>query len=223
VHLTNAKTHQIVSEEQGRRDVLALKWKIFEWTLEHRKVLPKQVVDYIRKKMDLTIKGPFGYIYLLYKLHKDPVSKMPICSDRGSLPRALGQYVDEQLQTIVQARETYIKDSFSFKSEISKLKLPPNASSFTYDAISMYTNIDTDDCIARILKYLKLPSTKKRFMHYSVSALLEALVIVMKNNSMRFGDILVKQLIGIAMGMSPAPTIANLYVAIHKQLKILKP
>ena len=125
-------------------------------------MLPKQVVDYIGKKLDLPIEDPFGYFYLLYKLYKEPVSTRPVCSDCGSLPHALGQWVDEQLQPIMQAQETYIKDSFSFKSEISKLKLPSNASIFTYDAISMYANIDTEDCVAQISQYLKLPATKKR-------------------------------------------------------------
>ena len=192
VHLSNTETYQIISEEQGKRDIIDLKWEIFAWTIDHRRVLSKTVVAYIRKKLD-------GYFYLLYKLHKDPISTRPVCSDCGSLPHALGQWVDEQLQPIVQAQETYIKDSFSFKSEISQLKLPPNASIFTYIAISMYTNIDTDDCIARITEYLKHPSTKKRFTHYSTSTLLEALIIVMKNNRMRFGDLLVKQLMGIAI------------------------
>ena len=86
----------------------------------------------------------------------------------------------------------------------------------------MYTSIDTDDCIARITEYLKHPSTKKRFTHYSTSTLLEALIIVLKSNRMRFGDLLVKQLMGIAMGMSPAPTIANLYEAIHEAMCILQ-
>jgi hypothetical protein len=44
----------------------------------------------------------------------------------------------------------------------------------------------------------------------------------MLNNRMRFGDIIVKQISGIAMGMSPAPTIANLYVAIYEELHVLK-
>ena len=100
---------------------------------------------------------------------------------------------------MVQTQETYIKDSFSFKAEISKLKLSPNASIFTYDAVSMYTNIDNDDYIARILQFLKRPSTKTRLLHYSTSTLLEAPIIVMKNNRMCFGDILVKKPMGIAM------------------------
>ena len=43
----------------------------------------------------------------------------------------------------------------------------------------------------------------------------------MKNNRMRFGDIIVQQLKGIAMGMSPVPAIANLFVAIYETEDII--
>jgi hypothetical protein len=39
---------------------------------------------------------------------------------------------------------------------------------------------------------------------------------------MRFGDIIVKQISGIVMGMSPAPTITNLYVVIHEMAHVLQ-
>ena len=39
---------------------------------------------------------------------------------------------------------------------------------------------------------------------------------------MRFGDLIVKQLSRIAMGMSPAPTIANSYMAIYEQSHVLQ-
>ncbi len=38
----------------------------------------------------------------------------------------------------------------------------------------------------------------------------------MKNNRMQFGDLIYHQICGVAMGMLPTPTIANLYVAIYK-------
>ena len=38
---------------------------------------------------------------------------------------------------------------------------------------------------------------------------------------MQFGDTIFHQIRGVAMGMSPAPTISNLYVAIYKQIHIL--
>jgi hypothetical protein len=40
--------------------------------------------------------------------------------------------------------------------------------------------------------------------------------IVMKNNQMQFDDLIYHQIRGVAMGMSPAPTIANLYVVIYE-------
>jgi hypothetical protein len=39
---------------------------------------------------------------------------------------------------------------------------------------------------------------------------------------MRFGDVIVKQVSRIAMGMSPAPTIANLFVAIYEKTHVLR-
>ena len=81
--------------------------------------------------------------------------------------------------------------------------------------------IDIDDCIARLSAFLLDPQTQAMFLHYDAEALIEAIEIVMRNNRMRFGDIIVRQLVGVAMGMSPAPSIANLYVAIHEKRSIL--
>ena len=165
---------------------------------------------------------PFGYFYLLYKLHKTPIKTRPVSSDCASLPHALGEWVDEMLQPLVKAQATYFKDSFCLKQWLNSLTLPPNSSLFTYDAISMYTNIDTEDCIASLSTFLLSRLQTTKFSHYSPRALIEAIKIVMRNNRMRFGDIIVQQLRGIAMGMFPAPSIANLYVAIHELKSILK-
>ncbi|KAL7527818.1 hypothetical protein ACHAWF_002316, partial [Thalassiosira exigua] len=167
------------------------------------------------------MKEPFGYFYLTYKLHKSPVKTRPACSDCASITHALGQWVHEQLQPIVKAQHTYFKNSFELKDELLTLTLPPNASLFSFDAVSMYTNIDTEDCIARLEQYLLDPATQLQFPHYPAKALVEAIKIIMRNNRMKFGDIIVKQLIGIAMGMAPAPTIANLFVALHENKELL--
>jgi hypothetical protein len=47
------------------------------------------------------------------------------------------------------------------------------------------------------------------------------MALVMQNNRMQFKDLVVHQIRGIAMGMSPAPTIANLFFAIYKAKKII--
>ena len=75
----------------------------------------------------------------------------------------------------------------------------------------------TDDCIQTLATFLCLTSTRKKFNHYAPEPLIAAIEIVMRNNRFKFGDVLVKQIQGIAMGISPAPPIANLFVAIHEE------
>jgi hypothetical protein len=83
----------------------------------------------------------------------------------------------------------------------------------------MYTNIDINDCINRIEKYLREISTTPR--DRDVDAIIDAMKLVMLNNRMRFSDLIFHQIRGLAMGMSPAPTLANLYVAIYEQSKVI--
>ena len=100
------------------------------------------------------------------------------------------------------------------------MELPPNASLFTYDTVTMYPSINMAQCILHLSKYLSSPEITSKY-GFSSKALIEALTLIMLNNRMQFGDIIVKQLSGIAMGMSPAPTIANLFVAIYKTTHVL--
>ena len=86
----------------------------------------------------------------------------------------------------------------------------------------MYTKIDTNECLKHVSEFLLRPSIPEKFTHYPPKTLVEAPTFVMKNYRMEFGDILVKQLTGIAMEMSPAPAIANLFVAIF-ETEILLP
>ena len=94
------------------------------------------------------------------------------------------------LQPIVKSQPTYFRDSFALKDLLNTLHVPHNASLFTYDAVSMYTNIDTDTCIKRLSDFLLSDATKKKFEHYNAKALIEALKLVMYNNRMKFGDII---------------------------------
>jgi hypothetical protein len=104
---------------------------------------------------------------------------------------------------------------------LDKISLPPNAFIFMHDSVSMYTNISTDYCIERLTSFLLNPHTGTLYPHLSPQALVEANSIVMKNNRMRFGDLIAHQHKGVAMGMAPAPTISNIYIAIFKNENIL--
>ena len=221
-HLTDTTTYRIIPEAEAWADIHTLRDDILRWTFRHRKSLSPEATKFLRKKLDENMKEPFGYFYLMPKLHKTPMSTRPVCSDMASLVHPLGQWVTEFLQPIVQTQHTYFKDSFALKRELDTLSVPPNASLFTYDAISMYTKIDTDDCIARLNSWFNETNQLcSWFTEVSPAALMEAISIVMKNNRMKFGDLYVLQIVGIAMGMSPAPTLANLYIAIYEAKEIL--
>ena len=48
--------------------------------------------------------------------------------------------------------------------------------------------------------------------------LTEAISIVLKSNVMKFGDVFVRQTLGVAMGINPAPPLATLFFALHKDV-----
>ena len=105
----------VVPEEQALEDAEKLSAEIHEWTIKWRQNLTDMHVKYIRKKLKESKSDPFGYFYLLYKLHKTPIKTQPVWSDCTSPPHALGEWVDEMLQPLVKAQTTYFKDSFCLK------------------------------------------------------------------------------------------------------------
>ena len=147
-HLLDPATYEMLTETQAEQDIDALWRDIHAWTVRHRSSLPDDTVNFIREHMDKSMADPFGYFYLLTKLHKLPITGRPVCSDCGSLPHALGRYVDATLQPIVQDQALYFKNSAELKTELESLTLPANASLFTYDAVAMYPSINTADCMA---------------------------------------------------------------------------
>jgi len=82
----------------------------------------------------------------------------------------------------------------------------------------MYNNIATGKALQEIAQYLH--QHEEHFSPIPDDALTEALGIVMKNNFFIFRDTFWLQLIGTAMVTPPAPTPANLTLAIHKNLII---
>jgi len=168
-----------------------LELDIFQWTQRHG-IMAEVSADackYIRYNTSKNRADPFGYFYLNMKIHKPQVSSCPVCSDCASIVHSLGKWLDKALQPLVAMQQSYFKDSFTLKRELNELILPPNAKLFSCDAVSMYTNIDIDDSIERIKEYILtiLPGIE-------VKAIIEAMEIVMRNNRMRFGDLIFHQI-----------------------------
>ncbi len=114
----------------------------------------KSSIDYIRHNTLKNCLDPFGYFYLTIKIHKTPVSTCPVCSNCASIVHSLGKWLDYALQPIVKEQQSYFKDVFALKHQLVDLDLPLNVSLITFDAVSMYTKIDINDCIERVSTYL---------------------------------------------------------------------
>jgi hypothetical protein len=122
--------------------------------------------------------------------------------------------VDVQLQLVVNDQAFYLKSSAELKGDLNEMTLPANASLFTYAVVAMYPSINIVQCLDRLLGFLLSPDISQRY-GINPKALLKAIKLIMYNNCMCFGNVLVKKISGIVMGMSLAPTLANLFVAIY--------
>ncbi|KAL7502729.1 hypothetical protein ACHAXN_000631 [Cyclotella atomus] len=146
---------------------------------------------YIRNHMMANRDDPFSYFYLLYKIHKEPISTRPV------------------------AQPAYFKDSFALRSMLLDMQVPPNARLFTADTVGMYPNIPTEPALAEILQYLR-DQARVQFSHYDPDALIEALEIVFCNDVVKFGDLYREQISGKGKGKPPAPPWANTFMAIKE-------
>ena len=87
------------------------------------------------------------------------------------------------IQLIVKTMPSYFKDSLALAKLLKNLKMSKKCSIFSLDAISMYTNINTDEFLDHLTKFLLRPSTETRFPHYPAKGLVEALDLVVKKNT----------------------------------------
>ena len=93
--------------------------------------------------------------------------------------------------------------------EINKDDLPANSSLFSVDVTGVYTNIPQDDGLEFCREALESRTDKSIPI---TSFFNELLNICLKNNMFEFAGKLYKQ-IGTAMGIHPAPSYANIFMA----------
>ena len=212
-HLNDKTSYQQLDPTNAVRIATELRLQLQRWIKNNTKLLSKAEKKFLIYHLAHN-KDPFPVFYMTMKVHKTPWKTRPIVSCSGSLLQPLGIWVDRKLQQVACKQQSYLKSSKDLKSELIKLHLPSNATLFTADAISMYTNIHTDHAIASISEYLR--DHEDDFKDVPVEALIDALTIIMTNNVFTFGDTLWHQTSGTAMGTPPAPPYATLYYAIHE-------
>jgi hypothetical protein len=211
-HLADATTYQQLSQREADLQIRELKTSIENFIFDH--LLQITYLDRQFLKRSLEVKDPYSYFYLTIKIHKTPWKTRPIVSTCGSIAHGFSRWIDQQLQPICSMLQYYLKSSLDLKGKLTKLDTDwSRLRLFTCDAISMYTNIDTDHALQTISEFLR---NSPLCSHIEAEPIIQALTIVMRNNIFRFGDTFWKQQAGAAMGLPPACMYATLYFGIRE-------
>ena len=149
-------------------------------------------------------------------------------SDVGSVTSYLSKWLDVQFETLSkQHTKTFLRDEADLRSHLYKLNpLPKNALLFTSDATSMYTNICTKHAKEKLNNWIQTLMDNDTIFNnknipFPLTAVIEALDLIMNNETFDFGDTSWKQLTGVAMGTPAACQLATLYYGIHENETLL--
>jgi hypothetical protein len=79
----------------------------------------------------------------------------PILSLKGSLLHGLGLWANDKLQKYATRQKAYFKSNFNLKTELVTMDVPPGARVFISDALSIYTNINTDRALQFVSQHIR--------------------------------------------------------------------
>ena len=181
--------------------------------------------DYISKDefqaMDPTEKTP-GRFYELFKIHKEHIpgetpSERPIISGSGSITENISLLVEHFIKDLSMKHPSFLQDTPDFLRIIEDINsegpLPGNSILVSIDVSGLYTNIPQDEGLESVSEALDQKS-----LPFPKEFLLKLLELTLKFNIFEFNSELYLQQIGTAMGIRPAPSYANIFMAKIDQL-----
>ena len=220
-HLQDGSTYKQLTKEEAEQQQDFLQSKMNEIMDKHANNLSKLDRKYLERYASQ--EHSFAQFYITAKIHKKPWKPRPICSTPGSILYSLGKIVDQQLQKITQRLPTTIQSSTHL---LEKLKnrthtTTNKVSFFKADAVSMYTNIETEHALDTITKFLSNPDWTEYTTGTNTDLIIDGLTLIMEHNIMQFDDTYWLQTTGTAMGVPPGAAFATLYYAIWELEGIL--
>jgi len=147
-------------------------------------------------------------LYLLPKLHKNPLAGRPIVSSHSWVTTKCSIWINEILKQLAFSRETVVKDTKDMVNIIEKLEIKKceNIMLWTADVTSLYTNIPTSDAIQLIEDLLiEIKFIKREPIIYLLN-------LVLRNNYFQFNNKYYHQIQGTAMGTSCSVVYAILFM-----------
>ena len=158
-----------------------------------------------------------GKFYQLFKVHKEhkegetPPGR-PIISGSGSFTENISIFADHFLKPLSDQHPSYLQDTPDFlrfidnyNSSVDQVK----GILVTIDVSALYTNIPQEEGLHICRAALDTRANKDVPSDFIIALL----AICLKYNIFEYGKDLYRQLIGTAMGIHPAPSYANLFMA----------
>ena len=140
----------------------------------------------------------------------------------GSVTAIYSKWLDHWMSKLVIHSPSYLKDSQDLLDRIKNLgALPSHARVFTADAVSMYTNIDTDKAIEAIRIWIERYRVELHENFPPAALFLQVLEVIMNNSIFTFGDTYFRQKAGTVMGTSCACMYATLFYGLHERITLL--
>jgi hypothetical protein len=226
-HLLNTSNYKRLTDDEARIMRYNTQSFIVRIIAKASKTIPgpalitKASTDYFNRSYKLArIRRPPQF-YLMFKVHKLTLKTRPVVSCIGSFPEIASKWLDYQLSRAVTLCPSHTKDSNQILDDLARLgRLPPNAKLFTSDAVSMYTNIDTDHGLQTITKWLDLHENALPAA-FPTETVISLLARVMKYNVFQLDDCWFQQTNGTAMGTSVACVYATIYYSYHEETCLL--
>jgi hypothetical protein len=206
-HLSDPDTYEELEKDEALQAIRTLRNNIMEFLTTFKDHFTKEDNTFLWRSLEVA--DHFSYFYITAKVHKKPWKPRPITSTAGSITHGLGRWVDQELKPLVHQLPSYIRSSTHLLERLKATNFDPsNVSFFSCDAVSMYTNIDTNHALETLYPFL---CTSPLCSACPADAIIAALEILMRQNVFKFGDTFWKQNTGTAMGTPPGANYAELY------------
>lgn len=153
--------------------------------------------------------------YILPKIHKDPVKGRPISPNHSWITSPASRWIAKMLLPVQEWCDTVLRDSTHLIMVIKNKTFLSKSVLVTMDVASLYTNIDPDLCIPEIMGCHSMwRRANNIIMDDSKIVLLEAMLKFVLHCTFLKGPDGTKfrQKVGLAMGTSMAPIVANIYM-----------